>query len=95
MNVAITFVSFTTSSQFTQVFARDRGYRVPEKKCTTQILWHIASKLYQGKEIIQASGDSDITGHFLMGRTCVGSERSSSSGHPDPQDIVVDKTLAL
>jgi hypothetical protein len=95
MNVAITFVSFTTSSQFAQVFARDRGYRAPEKECSTRILWHIASKLYRGEEIFQAPRDSDITGHFLMGRTCAGFERSRNLGCPDPRDIVVDMTLAV
>jgi hypothetical protein len=95
MNVAITFVSFTTSSQFTQVFARDRGHRAPVKECITRILWHTASKLFRGKEIFHAPGDSDITEYFLMGRTCAGSECSRNSGRHNPRDIVVDMTLVV
>jgi hypothetical protein len=95
MNVAITFVSFTTSSRFTQVFAHDHGHRAPVKECITRILWHTASKLFRGKEIFHAPGDSDITEYFLMGRTCAGSECSRNSGCHNPRDIVVDMTLVV
>jgi hypothetical protein len=95
MNVAITFISFMTSSRFTQMFARDRGHRAPMKECITRILWHTASKLFRGKEIFHAPGDSDITGHFLMGRTCAGSECSRNLGCHNPRDIIVDMTLVV
>jgi hypothetical protein len=93
MNVAITFVSLTTSSRFTQMFLRDNGHRVPVKESITRTLWHTASKLFRGEEIIHASGDWDITGLFLMGRTCAGSKCSRNSGCHSPRDIVVDMTL--
>jgi hypothetical protein len=93
MNVAITFISFTTSSRFTQMFSRDNSHRAPVKESITQTLWHAASKLFRGKEIFHAPGDWDITGHFLMGRTCAGSECSRNSGCHTPWDIVVDMTL--
>jgi hypothetical protein len=76
------------------MFARGRGHRAPMKERTTRILWHIASKLIRGKETFQAPGDSAITGHLLMGRTCASSEYSRSSGHPDPRDIVADMIRA-
>jgi hypothetical protein len=95
MIVAVAPASFATSGRFTQVLARDRGRRAPEEECSTRILWHAASNLYRGKEIFQAPGDSDITGHLLMGRTCVGFGCSRNLGCPDPRGIVVDMTLAV
>jgi hypothetical protein len=95
MNVAITFLSFTMSGRFSQVFARGRGCRAPEKECSTRILWLIASNMYRGKQIFQAPGDSDITGHLLMGKTCAGFGRSRNSGCPDLRGIVVDMILAV
>jgi hypothetical protein len=65
------------------------------KEFPTRILWYVASKLIREKEIVQAPGDSAITGHLLMGRIGAGSGCSRSSERPDPQDIVVDMILAL
>jgi hypothetical protein len=36
-----------------------------------------------------------ISAHFLMGRTCAGSERSKNLGHLGPRGIVADMTPVL
>jgi hypothetical protein len=36
-----------------------------------------------------------IPAHFLMGRTCIGSERSKNLGHLGPRGIVADMTPVL
>jgi hypothetical protein len=41
---------YDRKSIYTNV-AHDRGLRAPRRECTTRILWHIASKLIQGKGI--------------------------------------------
>jgi hypothetical protein len=41
---------YDRKSIYTNV-ARDRGHRAPKRECSTRIMWHIASKLIQGKEI--------------------------------------------
>jgi hypothetical protein len=48
----------------------------------------------EGKDHLSARR-SAISGHFLMGRTCVGSECSKSLEHLGPRDIVVDTTPVL
>jgi hypothetical protein len=62
---------------------RGCSLRMFTEKFTTQILWHIAP------------GDSAISEHLLMGKTCAGSEYSKSSEHLGPRDILVDMTLVL
>jgi hypothetical protein len=36
-----------------------------------------------------------VPAHFLMGRTCAGSERSKNLGHHGPRGIVADMTPVL
>jgi hypothetical protein len=74
---------------------RGRGLCGLTRIFTTRVLWRVASKLTRGKEIIETPGDSAITGHPLMDRTCVGSGCSRSSEHLGLRDIVVDMTLVL
>jgi hypothetical protein len=72
-----------------------RGLRGLVGIFTTRVLWHVASKLSRGKEIVEAPGGSAITGHLLMDRTCAGSGCSRSSECLGLRDIVVDMTLVL
>jgi hypothetical protein len=51
MIVAVAPASFMTRSRFLYVSVRDHGRRVSKKECTTRVMWLIASKLIQGKEI--------------------------------------------
>jgi hypothetical protein len=74
---------------------RGRGLRRLTGVFTTRILWHMASKLTRGKEVIEAPGDSAITGRLLMDRTCAGSGCFKSSERLGLRDIVVDMTLVL
>jgi hypothetical protein len=74
---------------------RGHGLRGLTGIFTTQVLWHVASKLTREKEVVEAPGDSAITGHLLMDRTCAGSGCSRSSEHLGLRDIVVDMTLVL
>jgi hypothetical protein len=74
---------------------RGRGLRGLAGIFTTRVLWHVASKLTRGKEIVEAPGDSAITRHLLMDKTCAGSRCSRSSERLGLQDIVVDMTLVL
>jgi hypothetical protein len=74
---------------------RGRGLRGLTWIFTARVLWHVASKLTQEKEVVEAPGDSAITGHPLMDRTCASSGCSRSSECLGLRDIVVDMTLVL
>jgi hypothetical protein len=79
---------YTSTAHVSSLFVFVKGF-------TSRISWRIASELIRGKEIFETPGDSAITRHLLMGRTCAGSGCSRSSGCPDPRDIVVDMTLVV
>jgi hypothetical protein len=74
---------------------RGRGLRGLAGIFTSRVLWCVASKLTRGKEIVETPGDSAITEHLLMDRTCAGSGCSRSSERLGLRDIVVDMTLVL
>jgi hypothetical protein len=75
--------------------ARGRSLSVFSEKLTTRILWHVASKLIWKKKNHLSAQRSAISKHFLMGRTCAGSECSKNLEHLGPRDIVVDTTPIL